>query len=175
MMDALDSYTEASNGEIALCCLCFLGSGAGGAAAGWFIVKIRPVGISFIAGTAGFFAGVQIYNLVFASWAEDAWVLILVCCACILFAASIAWKYQNEVIVYITAFLGGYALMRGASLFIGGYPNEITMITEIIAGTFEVTDYFYYYLGSFGFLTLCGIIIQHKRGYHRNDGFSKVG
>ncbi len=44
----------------------------------------------------------------------------------------------------------------------------------MIAGTFVLDNYFYGYMSAFVILTLVGVVVQHKRGYHLSDGFSKV-
>jgi|JI10StandDraft_1071094.scaffolds.fasta_scaffold508621_1 hypothetical protein len=63
-------------------------------------------------------------------------------------------------------------MVRGASLFIGGYPNEFTLINEIKAGSVEVLHWpFYLYLLSIAVLTIIGIFIQSKlRKGHQPDG-----
>jgi hypothetical protein len=39
------------------------------------------------------------------------------------------WKYKL-ILIFATAFIGSYMMTRGVSLYIGGYPNEFTLIHQ---------------------------------------------
>lgn len=128
LLDAFDTKTDASTTDIVLAVFVFLGAGAAAYFVGWFIIKTRRIGVTILTGAGGFFLGITFYNLIFAQWATEAWVLIVVVLGFTVAAAALAWKYQNAVIVYVTAFLGSYSLVRGFSVYIGGFPNEILMV-----------------------------------------------
>lgn len=140
LLDALDTLATVSTFEIVLAVFVFIGALAAAFSVGWFIIRVRRVGVTVLAGAGGCFFGITLYNLVFAQWASEVWVLILVVGLSLGIAAYMAWTYQNAVIVYVTAFLGSYALVRGVSVFIDKFPfpNEITMIQELITGTFTL-------------------------------------
>jgi uncharacterized membrane protein HdeD (DUF308 family) len=91
--------------------------------------------------------------------------------------AFLAYRYDRHIQVYVTAFMGAYAFVRGISMFAGNFPNEITTFTSIIAGTFTLSSYFYIYMGSFVVLFLIGVIVQRKLGFHLHksddEGYTK--
>ena len=62
-------------------------------------------------------------------------------------------------------------LVRGVSLFIGGYPNEFTLISKIEnGGASDVLHWpFYLYLVAIAILTLGGIVIQTKLRKHKSE------
>ncbi len=93
--------------------------------------------------------------------------------------AFLVYKYDKKVIVYLTAFLGGYALIRGIAVFAGGYVNEITLAGQIMDGTFDPASMqwqFWMYIGSFVVTAIIGVVVQKKLGYDNRvyEGYEKV-
>lgn len=80
------------------------------------------------------------------------------------------WKYGNHLIVYATAFLGAYAFVRGISILVGKYPNEVTLYGQIATGTFSgLESEFYFYLAGIIVLGGIGCLVQFKRGYDQQS------
>lgn len=81
------------------------------------------------------------------------------------------------ILVYTTAIIGSYALVRGISIFTGNFPNEITTYQEIMAGTFVLSNYFYIYLVSIISAAVVGVLVQRKLGFHEqktDDEYHKI-
>jgi len=119
----------------------------------------------------------MLYNLVFAAWWNNIACLLILSIGLAVVAGFFAWKFDKVIIVYLTAAIGGYALVRGVSIFAGNFPNEITTYQQIMAGTFVLSNYFYIYLASIIVATIVGIVVQWKLGYHEHkhdDDYHKI-
>lgn len=80
---------------------------------------------------AGFLIGFVLYTFVFAQWFQHVGLLIgLVGLGGLIFG-WLSWKFDKHIIVYLTAFFGSYALIRGISMFAGGFPNEVLLYQQI--------------------------------------------
>lgn len=177
---ALEEKSAKSGGQIAAAVFSFIIAFAIAVFVGWFVKKARRVGGCILGTAAGFFLGFTLYNLVFAQWVQHVALLVVLAFGFAIAGGVIAWKFGKAVIVYLTAFLGAYSLVRGISVFAGHFPNEITLFQELQSGTFTFEPAFYGYLAGFAVLTIVGIVTQHKLGYHTynqedDDGYSKIG
>lgn len=59
--------------------------------------------------------------------------------------------------VFVTAFVGSYAIVRGVSLYLGGFPAESELHDQIQKGAVDWATFdkkFYYYLGAIGIMFL---------------------
>lgn len=81
----------------------------------------------------------------------------------LVFGGAAFWKYKL-FLMFSTAFIGSYLDVRGASLFLGGYPNEFTMINQIHEnGSLDGIQWpVYVYLIAIILMTFLGIFIQSK-------------
>lgn len=176
-LKALDKGNNATGGQIALTVFSFVLSAGAAALAGWFLMKVKRVGITILAAAAGFFLGFLLYTFVFAQWLEYSAVLFSLLFMGTVLGAFLGWKFDKRIIVYLTAFLGAYALIRGISIFAGKFPNEIVLYGQLSSGTFEGLGYeFYLYLASIAVLGIVGNVVQHKLGYHEHhhdDDYTK--
>lgn len=125
LLVALDKGKQSSAGEVTLTVLSFLVAAGLAVLAGWFIKAIRRIGLMLLGATAGFFLGFLLYTFVFAQWAQTVILLTILCLAGAVAGGYLVWKHDKVLIVYLTAFIGGYALVRGVSMFAGNFPNEI--------------------------------------------------
>lgn len=94
---------------------------------GWLLKKFAVVGLLVIAFIGGFFAGGLLYNFVFVGWANSTVLLAILTFGLGLGLTVIAYFKRITIIILTTSFIGSYFFIRGLSLFIGGYPNEITL------------------------------------------------
>jgi hypothetical protein len=120
-----------------------------------------------VGGLAGFFIGFLLYSVLILKFYQATWLYVLILVVCIALGAFVVYRYDKAIIIYLTAFLGGYALIRGISVFAGGYVNEMTLAQQIMDGTFnpnEMTWQFWMYIGSFVVTTIVGVIVQRKYG-----------
>jgi len=96
------------------------------------------LGVFLVGAWVGGTIGVMIYNALlvqlFHSNEETAfWVVVLLC---VLVCGFLAIKLIEHAIIVGTCICGPYAFIRGLSMFVGGYPNEILMYSEMQAGSF---------------------------------------
>ena len=87
----------------------------------------------------------------------------------IVFGGISYWKYKL-ILMVATAFIGSYFMVRGVSLYIGGYPNEFTLINMAQTGQLAVHWAFYLYLGFIVVLTAGGVFVQ-RRIFKSRDSF----
>lgn len=141
------------------------------ALAGWLIYKLRRLGASILGACLGFLGGTLLYNVIFGMWLDSVIALAVIAFGLAIFGGWFIWKFDKDVLVYLTSLLGGYLLVRGVSLFIGDFPNEITTFQEIISGQFKLETTYYAYIGAIFITCLSGIIVQHKLGFasHKSD------
>ena len=48
----------------------------------------------------------------------------------------LTFKMSDQFMIFSTALMGSYMLVRGVSLYAGGYPNEFEMMQELDSGAF---------------------------------------
>lgn len=178
-LKALDQDRDPSGGEIAITVVSFIVSAALGVFAGWFIKKIQRIGITLLGAAAGFFGGFLLYTFVFIQWLDHVAVLITLSLLGALIVGFLSWKFIKTWIVYLSAFLGSYAFIRGISLFAGKYPNELVLYGQLSSGTFEGLEWeFYAYLASMVVFGVLGVVFQYKKGYttyeEESDGYTKI-
>jgi LPXTG-motif cell wall-anchored protein len=95
----------------------------------FLVMKKRKYGIGLIAAWGGVMLGFVITSLFVMKLPGWAFYLILILMAIICF--FIAIKIEKMVIIITTAFMGAYAIVRGVSLYAGGFPSEISLHEEI--------------------------------------------
>jgi len=157
MLDALEG--NASGGKIALCVVGFILGLAGGIGCGMLFFKLEKLGASILAGAFGFFVGSTLYNLALF-WAYNVYVFFIWSILIAVLFAFLAWRYFDKILIFGTALLGGYALVRGISMFAGHYPNEVEIISQLANGIKPHLDgYFYIYLGGIIVAFVLGVVV----------------
>lgn len=166
-LKALDKNRDPTGGQIAAAFFSFLIAILAGIFVGWFLKKMRRVGICLLGTAAGFFGGFLLYTFVFAQWADHVAVLAVTSGLLAILGGYLAWKYDRHLIIYLTAFFGAYALIRGISVFAGHFPNEMVLYGQLESGTFEgLTWEFYAYFFSIVITAVLGVLYQFKKGFH---------
>jgi hypothetical protein len=127
MLNYIDPTYKEGDSSVVWVVIAFFLSLAAAVVVGWLLKKFIVVGLLIIAFMGGFFAGGLLYNLVFIGFAPSTWLLAIITFGCGIGAAVLAFFYRIRIIVIATALIGSYFSIRGLSLFIGGYPNEITL------------------------------------------------
>jgi hypothetical protein len=177
MMEALNG--DKSGTAIGLTVLGFVLALSAGIAAGWFINLIKRIAFMAVGGLAGFFLGFLTYSMLILQFYQATWLYVLILVIFVGLGAFVVYKKDKAIIVYLTAFLGAYALIRGISVFAGGYINELTLFEQIMDGTFDpatITWQFWMYVASFIVTTIIGVVVQKKLKYdeHEHEGYEKV-
>jgi uncharacterized membrane protein YfcA len=94
--------------------------------------------------------------------------------------AFLVYKLQKELLIGLTAVIGGYTIIRGISMIAGGFINEFDMMAQMKSGTFELPNTFYAYLAGFIVMAVAGTLTQIKMGYKDKlpaddyDAYNKV-
>ena len=123
-------------------------------AGGFFLRKFRKVGVSLFAACGGVMLGFLV-TTTFAVANVYAYYAILAAGAIALFL--ITYKIEQTVIIMLTAFIGSYALIRGISLYAGGFPNEGSLHDELASKAItwkQLPKVFYAYLSGIVVLTI---------------------
>ena len=94
-----------------------------GIVAGVFIAKKRKWGIAIIGGFGGAMAGLLLTTVLGSLIASQvAFYAIVIGCAILAFL--VAFKTEKVVLIAATAFIGSYFVIRGISMYAGGFPDE---------------------------------------------------
>ena len=126
MLDYIDP-TSTRDASVFWVVLAFFMALAAGIIVGWILKKFLVVGLIIIAFIGGFAAGGLLYNLVFIGFAKSTAFLAILTFGLGAAAAVAAFFWRLAIIIIATSLIGSYFSIRGLSLFIGGYPNEITL------------------------------------------------
>ena len=177
-LKALDKNRKATSGQIAATVFSFLIAAVLAVFVGWFLKKTRRIGITILGALAGFFVGFLLYTFVFAQWLDHVAVLVVLAFGCAIILGFLAFKFDRHIIVYLTAFIGAYAFIRGISIFAGKFPNEVVLFGQLAQGVFTGLGYeFYLYLAAIVATGIAGTIVQFKLGYHEHnhdEEYSKI-
>lgn len=133
-----------------------------GLVSGSFMMKLDRVGCGVVAGWSGFVFGLVLNEACFDFFNHEIlfWFLniFLALLNCIL-----SYFYYDHVFINSTAGSGAFLIVRGVSLYAGGYPNMFTLVEELDAGNLDdFSDWFYVYLAFMVLVAVLGSIIQYK-------------
>lgn len=117
--------------------------------------EYRRVGMLTLAVFLGIMVGFTVNGLIENNDKVVLWVILGVCS---LLGYYLMEKYEGRFIVFSTAFMGSYCIVRGASIFIGHFPDE---------NDFSATDnsaWFYGYIAAMVLLTVVAVKYQKDHG-----------
>ena len=158
-LKALDVNVKPTAGPVALAVFVFVVALALAVFVGWFIKKIERVGITLLGAAAGFLGGFLLYSLVFIQFIQSTPLLIAIVLVGAIVVGFLTWRYQMVLIVYLSAFLGAYAFVRGISTFAGHFPSEVVLYGQISSGAFPGLEWqFYLYLAAIALLGVAGAV-----------------
>jgi len=66
---------------------------------------------------------------------------------------------SEHVTIWITSFIGGYAIIRAISILAGDYPNEFTLADQINQGSYTFPWQFYLYMVGIIIAWILGCIV----------------
>lgn len=98
------------------------------------------IGAAILGAIAGYFIGSALYSLIFFFFLNP-YVILAVSIGSAIAGAVLSFKYFDGIVIFGTAFVGSYSIVRGASLIFGHYPDEITMFMKLINGVPEEIEY----------------------------------
>lgn len=96
-----------------------------GALIGYFLSWVDWLPPLILAGLVGYIGGVLLYNVAFKYIQSYPTVVYWVTIAALVLTMVIlAYFFPTAVVILTTAIVGSYAIVRGCSFMIGGYPDE---------------------------------------------------
>lgn len=109
--------------------------------------KIRP-GIFFVGFWIGGLFGASVYSVVIYYFPDNNPLVIMIVCILMsaIVVALLAIVFYDYAVIACSASIGAFCLVRGISLFVGGYPNEFLLIQQYDSGN-GVTYTFFIYFG----------------------------
>ncbi|KAL4459327.1 hypothetical protein ABPG74_017940 [Tetrahymena malaccensis] len=129
--------------------------------------KIERFGIFCLGALAGTFLAFIIFNTFhfassnkFVLWIEVGLCSIIFGCLCV--------YIKSYILILASSLVGAYMIVRGISLYPGGFPNELTVSQQIKNGDWSFPWYYYLYLSAIIVLKVCGGIFQYRR--YKNKG-----
>lgn len=148
-------------------------------ASGWIIIGIcgvfavfvglalayfSKIGAAVAAGWGGVALGLILYNSFVYKIDTNGqvvfWIFIVLMGGIF---AGLAFVIFWPVIILATSFAGSYAVMRGISLYAGGFPGELELINYIKSGKFDsIPPIFYAYMAGFLVMSVVFAITQFK-------------
>lgn len=132
--------------------------------AGYFFAKFRAIGLGLLAAWGGVCLGFLINTTFFVSNTWAYWAIIV---GCALVVGLLTFYVQEAVVMVITSFIGSYAVIRGISLYAGGFPPETQLHRMIKEGGLTWDDFpkaFFGYLAGILILSILSAIYQFKHG-----------
>ena len=72
---------------------------------------------------------------------------------------ALALRFMRPTVILSTAAVGAYAAIRAVGLFVGNYPDEFNLASQLVAGK-TLSIQVYGYLAGVGLLTVIGVIVQ---------------
>jgi len=89
--------------------------------------------------------------------------LLVIVCGVIGFALT--FKFESHVIIVSTAFMGSYGIIRGISMYAGGFPSEQELHALTSSGAMKWENFpklFYLYLASIVVLFVGSAMFQMR-------------
>ena len=136
---------------------------------GYFVAKYKDKFFGIIMGALlGYIIGQILYNLALNRININQTALqIIVYVLCIGVCIALSILLFNIVTIFATALIGAYVVIRGISIFAGGFPNETTIADLVKNEETEqlknlLTWIVYLYLGGWVILFVIGLVVQIK-------------
>lgn len=145
-----------------------------GILAGVFIARKRKWGISVVAAFGGVMLGLLL-TTVFGPALKNVYVYYAIVIGCGIVAFVVTFFVEKFVLIVVTSFLGSYAIIRGISLYAGGFPNETELHTMAQDGLIDWTTFpkaFYGYLAAILVLAILTSIFQFRNNKDDEKSFN---
>jgi hypothetical protein len=172
LLDYIDPTQD--GGNVGLVVLAFILATAFGVLVGFLMLKFFLIGFCIMGFFAGYTLGALLYTLVFISFLQSTYFLAFLTFGLGFVGAYLCFRFRKDLAIITTALLGAYAFVRGISMFVGDYPNEIQLYQDIKNNTATYSYAFLGYLAAMAVLAVLGIIFQEKRHkHHVSEHFDK--
>lgn len=129
---------------------------------GWFLAKVVKLGVALLAAWGGVSLGFICYSAFLYKIHSQPVFWVTIVGFGIVFA-GLTFCIFDPVLILSTAFAGGYLIVRGISMYAGGYPNEFTLYDYIAKKQYSEIPYtFYIYMAGFIIFAILGSVVQFK-------------
>lgn len=139
-----------------------------GMVGGWFIAKKKKLGIAIVGGFGGAMLGMLITTMFVVGNAAAYYGVIF---GTAILCAIVTYFIETFVIIVVTAFIGSYFVIRGISMYAGGFPNETELHNMSKSGVMDWDHFpkvFYAYLAGIIILWVLSAVFQWKK-YKKSD------
>jgi hypothetical protein len=122
------------------------------------IKRVRSIGIAALAAWGGVALGLLIVTTFVIANQYAKWGIIV---GCAIGLGYVAFRVEKVVMIGVTGVLGSYMIVRGISMYAGGYPNEQYISDEIRMGAITWESFpktFYAYLAGIAVCSMVGIV-----------------
>lgn len=145
--------------------LVFVGCAVAGVIVGLILAFLVRFGVGVLAGWGGFCLGLILYNTFIYKIDGDGKVAFW--CTTIglgVIAGLLSlWLFWHAIILS-TSIIGAYGIIRGVSMYAGGFPDEMELYYLLKMGKLEnIPAAFYIYLTFFILISILFVIFQYKK------------
>lgn len=143
---------------------------------GFLVASIAWVAVVVSGAVLGFFLSTFIYTLALYSIKSKPANLVFYNTLVIgmVLGCIAGYEFQSPILILSCAFSGAYLIVRGVSVFIGGFPAELDLASQTQSGIQdESTAWYYIYLASILILTAAGVFVQRRLYF--SDSLSEKG
>ena len=136
---------------------------------GFAVQKYRSIGVACLAAWGGVALGLLLCTTFYIGNAYAKYSIII---GCAIILGFLAFKVEKLVVIAVTGIVGAYMIVRGISLYAGGFPNEMALGKEIEEGGISFDEFpktFYGYLAGIGVCAIVGIIVQIRQNKHKDN------
>lgn len=86
-----------------------------------------------------------------------------------------SYMHKDKLAIYVTSLVGSYSFIRGLSLLIGGFPNELALHNEMMhKGTVKFTPAIIGYVVGIIVLFILGVFYQEMKKRDKLSFFKRV-
>ena len=143
-----------------------------GVAVGVVCCVFHRVGVFLLGALFGAVLGLILYSAFISRFSQKAWVLGLTIGILAVACGFVAWYANTIGVIVATSLVGSYLLVRASSWYIGGYPNEWNLASDIEQNGWKTYWKFYIYMVVMLLLMIAGIVVQytiHKKGTENEE------
>jgi hypothetical protein len=173
---AMDSEVASKNiGWILIAVLCFVVAAIIGLAMGFLTHRYKRFGSALFGLFVGVLAGYYFHKLLFTKIFSGNTLKVIIIAGAGISTSFYSFMWSKTLTVPITAVFGAYMMIRGFSMFLGGYPE---FLVDENGKMIEVENSYIYYVIAYILLLCAGVVHQRWRKYHTlydDDQFAKLG
>lgn len=149
------------------------GSLVAAVALGLLMTKFARIGAVFLAAWGGFMLGMLVNETVLIDILPQSYYFWICCAAGASACAFTVFVWYNHAVIWSSSLVGSYLIVRGVSLYLGGFPDEFLLMKEIRSGfTVSEPTSFYFYVGGIIVGTILSALWQY-RTLSRMDEYKK--